>query len=79
MSTETLASELLHQQKVNFKRLFIVLIVVIGLWFATIAGFMVYVSLPDEISTVVEQEADVDGGSTNTLVGGDYYSPTESD
>ena len=62
MSAETLASELLHEQKTNFKRLFVVLLVVIGLWFATIAGFVVYLSLPSE-EVVVEN----DSGNANYI------------
>ena len=74
---DTLATELLKQQKVNFKRLFIVLLVVIGLWFATIGGFIVYLSLPSEVTqSSVEQQAD--DGASNQIVGGDFYgNPTE--
>ena len=62
MSADTLASELLHEQKANFKRLFVVLLVVIGLWFATIAGFVVYLSLPSE-EVIVEN----DSGNANYI------------
>lgn len=79
MKDDTLAMELLKEQKTNAKRWFIAFLVVLGLWFATIGGFIVYLSLPEEISTTVEQQADVDNNSTNTLIGGDWYSnPTEN-
>lgn len=50
------------------KRLIIVLIVVLVLWAATIAGFLWYISLPVEEydSTVVTQDLD---GDLNTMIG----------
>ncbi len=50
------------------KRLIIVLIVVLVLWAATIAGFLWYISLPVEEydSTVVTQDLD---GDSNTMIG----------
>ena len=78
MDNETLATELLKEQKANAKRWFIAFLVVLSLWFATIAGFIVYLSLPSEISqTSVDQQTDSVGN--NQIVGGDYYgNPTES-
>jgi len=50
------------------KRLIIVLIIVLALWAATIAGFLWYISLPVEEydSTVVTQDLD---GDSNTMIG----------
>lgn len=50
------------------KRLIIVLIIVLALWAATIAGFLCYISLPVEEydSTVVTQDLD---GDLNTMIG----------
>lgn len=50
------------------KRLIIVLIIVLALWAATIAGFLWYISLPVEEydSTVVTQDLD---GDLNTMIG----------
>lgn len=50
------------------KRLIIVLIIVLVLWAATIAGFLWYISLPVEEydSTVVTQDLD---GDLNTMIG----------
>ena len=50
------------------KRLIIVLIIVLVLWAATIAGFLWYISLPVEEydSTVVTQDLD---GDSNTMIG----------
>ena len=75
MDNETLATELLKEQKQNAKRWFVAFLVVLCLWFATIAGFIVYLSLPEEVSTV---EQTVESSHDNNLVGGDYYvGPTE--
>lgn len=76
MKDDTLAMELLKEQKTNTKRWFIAFLVVLGLWFTTIGGFIVYLSLPEEVATVEQQ---VENSHDNSLVGGDYYSgSTES-
>ena len=70
MEEQTLASEMLSELKAQNKRLFIALVVVLALWFATIGAFIIYLSLPVEEVTV-EQEVD---GDTNHLIGiGDNY------
>lgn len=56
MNNETLATELLKEAKVNAKRWFIAFLVVLGLWFATIGGFIIYMSLPDEVTEVYSDE-----------------------
>lgn len=76
MENETLATEMLRELKANNRRLFIALIVVLTLWFATIGAFLWYISLPVEEYTI-DQYTD---GDANTLIGmGDVYgNPTES-
>lgn len=74
-----LATELMHELKATSKRWFIAFLVVLGLWFATIGGFIWYISLPTEetTSTDISQEADNDG--YNQVVGGDFIgSETDS-
>lgn len=74
-----LATELMHELKAASKRWFIAFLVVLGLWFATIGGFIWYISLPVEetTSTDISQEADNDGH--NQVVGGDFIgSETDS-
>lgn len=44
----TFATELLNEVKATSKRWFIAFIAVIILWFATIGGFIAYLSLPVE-------------------------------
>ena len=59
---------ILNHFSIIIKRLIIVLIVVLVLWAATIAGFLWYISLPVEEydSTVVTQDLD---GDLNTMIG----------
>lgn len=74
-----LATELMHELKAASRRWFIAFLVVLGLWFATIGGFIWYISLPVEetTSTDISQEADNDG--YNQVVGGDFIgSETDS-
>ena len=76
-----LATELMHELKATSKRWFIAFLVVLGLWFATIGGFIWYISLPAEETTAtdtdISQEADNNG--YNQVIGGDLVgSETES-
>lgn len=66
-----LATELMHELKAASKRWFIAFLVVLGLWFATIGGFIWYISLPVEETTDIAQEADNNG--YNQVVGGDFF------
>ena len=66
-----LATELMHELKAASKRWFIAFLIVLGLWFATIGGFIWYISLPVEETTDIAQEADND--SYNQIVGGDFF------
>lgn len=76
MKDDTLAMELLKEQKTNAKRWFIAWVVALGALIAVIAGFLIYLSLPEEVTTVEQQ---VENSHDNSLVGGDYYSgATES-
>lgn len=65
MDDVTLATEMLRELKASNRRWFIAFLVVLTLWFATIGGFLWYVSLPVE-ETTVEQSAD---GDNNSFVG----------
>lgn len=62
MNDETLASELLHQIKMNAQRWFIAFVVMVCIELATIAGFLWYISLPVEDITV-----ESDSGSANYI------------
>lgn len=63
----TLASELLHELKATSKRWFIAFCIMVVLEFATIVGFMWYISLPIDESVVSVEN---DSGNAN-YVGAD--------
>ena len=65
MENETLATEMLRELKANNRKWFIAFLVVLVLWFATIGGFLWYISLPIEDVSIM-QKAD---GDSNHLVG----------
>ena len=69
VSTDSFATELLHEVKLSAKRWFIAFLIVLGLWFATIGVFIWYISLPVEVESVEQQS---DNNSNNYVVGGDY-------
>ena len=80
MTDETLASELLHQIKMNAKRWFIAFIIMVGIELVTIAGFLWYISLPVEVTeTEYEQEMDDVTNSTAIQRIGDIYGQDETD
>lgn len=69
----SLATELIRELKSTSKRWFIAFIVVLSLWFATIGGFIIYLSLPIEETTTTESYVtqDADDNGNNNYVGGD--------
>lgn len=70
MENENLATELLHEVRLQAKRWFIAFCIMVGVEVATIAGFMWYISLPIDETEVVQTS---DGNSVNnSVVGGDY-------
>ena len=81
LTTNSLAWEMLKEQKRTIKRLFYVIFVLIFLWFATVVGFGIYLNQFDfENTETIEQsiEADQDG-DYNLVQGGDVnYGSTES-
>ena len=69
MERETFATEMLRELKISSRRWFIAFLVVLTLWFATIGGFLWYISLPmEDIS--ISQKAD---GNSNLVGIGDMY------
>ena len=74
MDNETLATELLKEIKASAKRWFIAFLVMVGIEFATIAGFLWYISLPvEEVSTEYQQEIDnLDNSKAMQMIGSKY-------
>lgn len=74
---ENLATEILHELKLNAKRWFIAFLTVLVLWFATIGTFIWYISLPvEEYDTYIEQEST--DKSFNNIGGNIYGGETEN-
>lgn len=69
----TLATEILQELKTSCRRWFIAFIIMIIVEIATIAGFLVYLSLPVEETVTVENEE----GNAN-YVGGDVSGNIEN-
>lgn len=69
MENKDLATELLHELKASSKRWFIAFCIMVVLEVITIFGFMWYITLPTE-ETTITQESDED--SYNQVIGGDY-------
>lgn len=67
----SLATELIRELKSTSKRWLIAFIVVLSLWFATIGGFIIYLSLPVEETVTETVTQDADDNGNNNYVGGD--------
>ena len=67
----SLATELIRELKSTSKRWFIAFIVVLSLWFATIGGFIIYLSLPIEETVTETVTQDADDNGDNNYTGGD--------
>lgn len=69
----TLASEILAELRMSARRWFIAFLVMLGIEFATIAGFLWYLSLPVEEETVTVENEDGNAmylGDANSVIGG---------
>lgn len=72
LKEHSLAMEILREQKKSNKRLFVALIVVLCMWFATI-GYLVYVL--NDIGTIetIQEVEDIDTIGGNIVNNGDVY------
>lgn len=68
MEEKSFAMEILQEQKKNNKRLFIVLLVVLSMWFITI-GYLVYVL--NDIGVVEETITQDNDNGINNYIGND--------
>lgn len=70
----TLASEILAELKASAKRWFIAFLVMLGIEFATIAGFLWYISLPaeDDLVTIENDEGNANYVGRDLNGGGIY-------
>lgn len=79
MDNETLATEMLREIKATSKRWFIAFIVTLCLWFATIIGFMWYITLPVEDVTYTQTVDDIDESEITQNIGGDLDGESNTD
>ena len=76
MDNDNLATELLREVKASAKRWFIAFCIMVGLEIATVAGFMWYISLPEEETEYTIQHAD--GNSFNNIGDGGIHNGSSS-
>lgn len=79
MDKETLATEMLREIKATSKRWFIAFIVTLCLWFATIIGFIWYITLPVEDTTYTQTVDDIDESEITQNIGGDLDGTSNTD
>lgn len=72
MDDNKLATELLSEMKASAKRWFIAFVIVLCLWFATIAGFLWYISLPVDEETVTLENEDGNANYIGNDMNGDF-------
>lgn len=77
-TTNNFATDLLYEIKSSSKRWFIAFCIMVVLEICTIGGFMWYISLPIEETTVTQSLDGVDGENINQI-GGDIYGESDSD
>ena len=66
---QSLAMEILKEQRKSNKRLFISLIVVLCMWFVTIGAFVYYINTTDYVEITETAEVDNQDGNANACVG----------
>lgn len=70
MENESLAKTLIHDLKDTNKRQFIITIIILCMWFATIGGFIYYISTSG--NEIITETADTGEGG-NACVGDNCY------
>ena len=68
----TLATEIFQELKASARRWFIAFLIMCGIEISTVAGFLWYISLPVEETTISQNMNDIDGGNVSQNVGDDY-------
>lgn len=66
---QSIVMELLHDQKKQNKRLFIVILVILSMWFATIGAFLYYINTTGFEETTEIAEVENEDGNANACVG----------
>ena len=69
LKEQSLAMELLKDARKTNKRIFIILIIVLCMWFATIGAFIYYINTVDYEEITETAEVENDSGNANACVG----------
>lgn len=69
LKEKSLAWEMLENQKANNKRMFILLVIILCMWFATIGAFLYYINTVDYEEIIETAEVDNENGNANACVG----------
>lgn len=73
IENQSFAFELLKDQRKQNKRLFIIILVILTMWFATI-GYLVYILNDiDYVDEATQEIYDVNSIENSDIVNGDYY------
>ena len=72
MNNKNLATELLKEVKACAKRWFIAFCIMVALEIATIIGFVWYITLPIDESTITQEMQDIEDSDVKQIVGDDY-------
>lgn len=78
MEQNTLATELLHMLKQSAKRWFIAFTIMVVVEVLTIIGFLWYISLPTEETSIEQTMDDVEDSTATQLIGGEYNGKDET-
>lgn len=69
LQEQSLALELLKDYKKQNKRQFIIILVILGMWFASIVSFIYYINTTGYEETIETTEVENDSGNANACVG----------
>lgn len=69
LKEQSFAIEILNDYKKANKRLFSIILVVLCMWFATIGGFLCYISTVDYEEIIETAEVENESGNANACVG----------
>lgn len=75
----TLATEIFRELKASAKRWFIAFLVMCGIEVGTVAGFLWYISLPVEETTISQDMEDIEGSNISQKVSDEYGTSPSND
>lgn len=68
MEERSLAYELIQDARKQNKRTFILLIIVLALWFATIFGFIWYINQFDYVTETTQEMSDINNSNSSQRI-----------